>query len=167
MIDGGANAPEIYLSPILAGSQVEKPTQTIVLLRPGVSVDSAIASLSSELGSDVRVAETQEWFGSQKTEQDRLNRLVLFVLAGPGTIYALIALANILVMSYSLRGHEVATMRLLGIRRTPADCCVHREFAPPRNGRSGPASETISTRPQGLASEMLRYISTICRRARE
>jgi hypothetical protein len=51
---------------------------------------------------------------SEGSEQPRLERVAATILAGPASLFALIAVANILVMSHSRRGPEFAGLVLLG-----------------------------------------------------
>jgi putative ABC transport system permease protein len=80
------------------------------------SARTVAAELTARVGAErVRVVPSAQWFGKAATDQDRLNRLVLGVLTVPASLYALIAVAGTLVMSYSRRGGEIAGMRMLGV----------------------------------------------------
>lgn len=84
--------------------------------RGAASAGAAAAQLTERLGADrVRVLPTETWFGRSATDQDRLNNLVLAVLTVPASLYALIAVASTLVMSYSRRGREITGMRMIGV----------------------------------------------------
>ncbi|WP_435282030.1 hypothetical protein [Streptomyces koelreuteriae] len=80
------------------------------------SARAVAAELTARVGAErVRVVPSAEWFGESASDQDRLNRLVLGVLTVPASLYALIAVAGTLVMSYSRRGGEIAGMRMVGV----------------------------------------------------
>ncbi|MCA1218509.1 FtsX-like permease family protein [Streptomyces sp. 8L] len=119
VLDGGSAVPPLLLPSGTRGtSPAPGPERAVVLLsgKAAGSPAAAASELTERLRADgVRVVPTADWFGRQATSQDRLNRLVLGVLTVPASLYALIAVASTLVMSYSRRGREVAGMRMLGI----------------------------------------------------
>ncbi|MER5733142.1 ABC transporter permease [Streptomyces sp. NPDC002138] len=117
VLDGGSAVPHLLLPPDAAGAAAA-PERASVLLDPRTagSAGAVAAELTRAIGPDrVKVTETARWFDHAATGQDRLNRLVLLVLTGPASLYALIAVASTLVMSYSRRGREVAGMRMIGV----------------------------------------------------
>jgi len=119
VIDGGAGVPHVLLPTALA-AEASAPEQATVLLDPAAARSPAgtAALLTQRLGADrVRVTTTADWFAGTTTQAQRLNRLVLLVLAGPACAYALIAVASTLVMSYSRRVREVAALRAVGASR--------------------------------------------------
>ncbi|TLQ42867.1 FtsX-like permease family protein [Streptomyces marianii] len=119
VLDGGSAVPPLLLpSGTRAASPAPEPEHAAVLLdeKSAGSVPAVAAELTERLGADrVRITPTADWFGRAATDQDRLNRLVLAVLAVPASLYALIAVASTLVMSYSRRGREIAGMRMIGV----------------------------------------------------
>lgn len=118
VVDGGANAPPMMISPSLAGAAAGRPQHAVVLLVPGASPAAVAQRLTGQLGAaGVQVTPTGQWFAMSTSAQDRLNRLVLVVLTAPASVYALIAIANTLIMSFTRRRRELAGMRLLGISR--------------------------------------------------
>lgn len=113
IMDAGAGTPVIMVPPALAGPQVLPAGQAYLTVKPG---------FPSAVGNDLPVNESfqitnlREQASQADSEQAKLNVLVLIVLAGPASIYALIAISNTLVMSYSQRGRELTNMRLLGLQ---------------------------------------------------
>ncbi|MDT0490685.1 ABC transporter permease [Streptomyces griseus] len=116
VLDGGSAVPHLVLPATRAGAP--GPGRAVVLL-DGAAVGSAsevARELTERFGGDrVRVTRTDQWFDRSAKEQDRLDDMVLLVLAGPASAYALIAVGSTLVMFYSRRRREIATMRLLGV----------------------------------------------------
>ncbi|GAB2724122.1 FtsX-like permease family protein [Kitasatospora kifunensis] len=137
VLDGGSAVPHLLLP---AGAADPAPPRASVLL-DGAAAGSAgavAAELTARPGADrVTVTSTAAWFEHSVTTQDRLNRLVLLVLTGPASLYALIAVAGTLVMSYSRRGREVTGMRMCGV-----STCQLRRMA---------IWETVSTTMLGAA----------------
>jgi putative ABC transport system permease protein len=118
VLDGGAIGPQVMISPSLAGAAAGRPQQAVVLCAPGASPAAVAQRLTGELGAaSVQVMPTGQWFAASTSAQGRLNRLVLVVLTAPASVYALIAIANTLIMSFARRRRELAGMRLLGISR--------------------------------------------------
>ncbi|MFI5618587.1 FtsX-like permease family protein [Streptomyces sp. NPDC051567] len=117
VLDGGSAVPHVVLAPGTSGAAA--PERATVLLDGapgGADVEATAARLNSELrDAGAKATPTADWFGASAGEQDRLNDLVLLVLVGPASVYALIAVANTLVMSYSRRGREIAGMRMVGV----------------------------------------------------
>lgn len=117
VLEGGSVVPPVLLPDSAAGAGAA-PSRASVLL-DGKAVDSlgtVAAELTARVGDErVRVVPSTEWFDERATDQDRLNKLVLGVLTVPSSLYALIAVAGTLVMSYSRRGGEIAGMRKLGV----------------------------------------------------
>ncbi|MFF8593576.1 FtsX-like permease family protein [Streptomyces sp. NPDC015220] len=117
VLDGGSAVPSLVLPPGSRGAAAA-PARADVLLgaRAAGSARAVAAELTARVGADrVRVVPSARWFAQASTDQDRLNRLVLAVLTVPASLYALIAVAGTLVMSYSRRGREIAGMRMLGV----------------------------------------------------
>ncbi|MET7799587.1 FtsX-like permease family protein [Streptomyces decoyicus] len=116
VLDGGSAVPHLVLAPGTSGAAA--PERATVLLdetKTG-AIDASAAQLSSELrDAGAKVTPTTDWFADSTSDQDRLNDLVLLVLIGPASVYALIAVAGTLVMSYSRRGREIAGMRMVGV----------------------------------------------------
>ncbi|MGP4004653.1 FtsX-like permease family protein [Streptomyces sp. 8N706] len=119
VLDGGSDVPPLLLP---SGARDTSPVpgleRATVLLdeKAAGSAPVVAAELTERLGADrVRVTPTADWFGRVATDQDRLNRLVLAVLTVPASLYALIAVASTLIMSYSRRGREIAGMRMIGV----------------------------------------------------
>lgn len=117
VLDGGSAVPHVLLSAESAGAAAA-PERAYVVLDPAAagSAEAVAGELAQRLGPDrVKVTPTGLWFDGAATDQDRLNRLVLLVLTGPASLYALIAVASTLVMAYSRRGREIASMRMIGV----------------------------------------------------
>ncbi|MEU9232742.1 ABC transporter permease [Streptomyces subrutilus] len=116
VLDGGSAVPHLLL-PVGASGAAEPQRADVVLDADSAgSAGTVAAELSERLGADrVKVTPANLWFEHAATDQDRLNRLVLLVLTGPASLYALIAVASTLVMSYSRRGREIAAMRMVGV----------------------------------------------------
>jgi putative ABC transport system permease protein len=130
VVDGGANGPELMISPSLAGPSAGRPQQAVVLLAPGASPAAVARRLTGELGAaTVQVMPTGQWFAASTSAQNGLNRLVLVVLSAPASVYALIAIANTLIMSFTRRRREFAGMRLLGVSRSQIQRTVLWEAA--------------------------------------
>ncbi|GAB7187289.1 hypothetical protein ATKI12_7120 [Kitasatospora sp. Ki12] len=121
VVDGGSTLAQVLLpsgTPGLPG-----PERATVLLADDAAGDVAgdaarlvAQDLAHRLGTDrASVSTTAHWYDATDDEQGRLNDLVLLVLAGPASGYALISVASTLVMSYSRRGREIAGMRLIGV----------------------------------------------------
>ncbi|WP_052868029.1 ABC transporter permease [Streptomyces niger] len=118
VLDGGSAVPPLLLPSGSRGTPAPGPERAAVLLDEETAGSAAAeaADLAERLGPDrVRVTPTADWFGRTATGQDRLNRLVLGVLTVPASLYALIAVASTLVMSYSRRSREIAGMRMIGV----------------------------------------------------
>ncbi|EST38516.1 ABC transporter permease [Streptomycetaceae bacterium MP113-05] len=117
VLDGGSAVPHLLLPAGVAGAAAAPERASILLDRASAgSAEAVAAELNERLGADrVQVTPTARWFAHAATDQDRLNRLVLLVLTGPASLYALIAVASTLVMSYSRRGKEITGMRMLGV----------------------------------------------------
>ncbi|WP_283112566.1 ABC transporter permease [Streptomyces halobius] len=118
VLDGGAAVPHLLLPEAERARAAAPERATVLLADPsggaGAAAGRLAAALREQGGQSVAVTPTAEWYEGRATEQDRLNDLVLVVLTGPAAAYALIAVANTLVMSYSRRGREIAGMRMLG-----------------------------------------------------
>lgn len=116
VLDGGSAVPPVVLPPNAGGtSPAPRPERAAVLLDDDASTGAVAAALTKRLGADqVRVLSTETWFGRTATDHDRLNKLVLAVLTVPASLYTLIAVASTLVMSYSIRGRETTSMRMIG-----------------------------------------------------
>ncbi|MFD8411430.1 FtsX-like permease family protein [Streptomyces sp. NPDC059650] len=118
VLDGGSAVPHLVLAPGTSGAAApERATVLLDEVQGGAgAVDATAARLNGELrDSGVKVTPTAQWFDASTSDQDRLNDLVLLVLVGPASVYALIAVAGTLVMSYSRRGREIASMRMVGV----------------------------------------------------
>jgi putative ABC transport system permease protein len=113
IVDGGASLPQIMLPAALAESEARPPHRADVLLAAGVDETATAKSLAA-LGN-VRVTPKADWYAADAAEQNRIQNLVLLVLAGPASLFALIAVANTVVMAFSRRGREIAGMTLLGV----------------------------------------------------
>ncbi|CAM5484681.1 hypothetical protein GCM10010329_68000 [Streptomyces spiroverticillatus] len=119
VLEAGADLPQVLLPDGTAGAP--RPGRATLLLAEGS--EDAARDLARQLGPDlVTVTPTDRWFATVSNEQERLNTLVLLILAGPASLYALISVASTLVMSYSRRGRELAVLRLVGV----ADAQVRR-----------------------------------------
>lgn len=93
------------------------PRASVLLASPPADPASAARALASVLDPEkVRVGPADRFVSASAGEQDRLNRLVFLILAGPASLFALIAIANVLVMALSRRGREIAGLRLIGAR---------------------------------------------------
>ncbi|MFI9324918.1 FtsX-like permease family protein [Kitasatospora aureofaciens] len=117
VLEGDSAVPHLLL-PASSASAATAPERASVLLTPEAadSIGGAAAALTARLGPDqVRAVPSSTWFDHHSTDQERLNRLVLLVLTVPGCLYALIAVASTLVMSYSRRGREITAMRMVGV----------------------------------------------------
>ncbi|MFF4010550.1 FtsX-like permease family protein [Streptomyces sp. NPDC001717] len=118
VLDGGSAVPHLVLAPGTSGASA--PERATVLLDEEHGGRGAVGATAARLNGELRAAgvkvtPTEEWFGASTSDQDRLNHLVLLVLVGPASVYALIAVAGTLVMSYSRRGREIAGMRMVGV----------------------------------------------------
>jgi putative ABC transport system permease protein len=118
VLDGGSAVPHLLLPEGTPGAAPARQASVLVGGAWSGSVGAVATELTDRLGPDrVKVVPTATWFGQSATNQDRLNSLVLLILVGPASLYALIAVASTLVMSYSRRGREVAGMRMVGVSR--------------------------------------------------
>ncbi|WP_236242288.1 FtsX-like permease family protein [Streptomyces sp. CC228A] len=116
VLDGGSAVPSLLLPPGSGGGAAAPRAAVLLGAEAAGSPRAAAAELTARFGADrVRVVPSEEWFSRAAGDRDRLNRLVLGVLAVPASLYALIAVAGVLVMAYSRRGREVAGMRLIGV----------------------------------------------------
>lgn len=116
IIEAGTTLSQILLPSGAPGAP--RPERATVLLTGAFvsQADDVARDLTNRLGSDqVTVTPTGQWFDTTTDEQGRLNTLVLVVLAGPASLYALVSVASTLVMSYSRRGREITGMRLIGV----------------------------------------------------
>ncbi|MBC6457469.1 ABC transporter permease [Actinomadura sp. HBU206391] len=116
VLHGDTSMPWVMISPALAGDQAAAPAHAIVRL-DGSSGDLATtAQITRAAGPDtVRVVPISHWRQSDASVQDRLQHVVVFILAGPASIFALIAVAGTLVMAFSGRRREIAGLVLLGV----------------------------------------------------
>ncbi|WP_328726461.1 FtsX-like permease family protein [Streptomyces sp. NBC_00259] len=116
VLDGGSAVPHLVLAPGTSGAAAPQRATVLLEETQAGAVEATAARLNSELRDvGVKVTPTADWFGHSTSDQDRLNDLVLLVLIGPASVYALIAVAGTLVMSYSRRGREIAGMRMVGV----------------------------------------------------
>lgn len=118
VLDGGSVVPHLLLPQGADAGTATAPERAYVLLRPEAAADATAlaAELTARTAADpVRVTPADRWFADRSTAGDRLNRLVLLVLTGPASLYALIAVAGTLVMAYSHRGREISGMKLTGV----------------------------------------------------
>ncbi len=116
VLDGGSAVPHLLLPAGASGAAAPQRADVVLDAASAGAAGTVAAELSERLGGDrVRVTPANLWFEHAATDQDRLNRLVLLVLTGPASLYALIAVASTLVMSYSRRGREIAAMRMVGV----------------------------------------------------
>ncbi|MFF7993913.1 FtsX-like permease family protein [Kitasatospora xanthocidica] len=116
IVDGGSTLAQVLLpagTPGLPGPE----RATVLLAGDAAGTAGTVAQdLAHRLGADrASVSTAAHWYDGTDDEQGRLNNLVLLVLAGPASGYALISVASTLVMSYSRRGREIAGMRLIGV----------------------------------------------------
>lgn len=116
VVEGGSDMAQVLLP---TGAQSASAPERATVLLDGASAgaaDEVGRDLTRDLGSErVTVTPTGRWFDDTTDEQGRLNMLILLVLTGPASAYALISVASTLIMSYSRRGREVAGMRLVGV----------------------------------------------------
>lgn len=116
VLDGGSAVPHLLLPAGASGAAAPERAHVVLDAASAGSAGTVAAELAQRLGRDrVKVTSTNLWFEHAATDQDRLNQLVLLVLTGPASLYALIAVASTLVMSYSRRGREIAGMRMVGV----------------------------------------------------
>jgi putative ABC transport system permease protein len=113
VLHGEAHLPEIMMSPELAGGQAAPPPTAIITLDASPA-DPATAAARLSASTGAQVVPTAAWHQNDTSAQTRLQRVVVTILAGPASVFALVAIANILVMSFSRRGREVAGLTLLG-----------------------------------------------------
>ncbi|MEU9357978.1 FtsX-like permease family protein [Streptomyces sp. NPDC048301] len=116
VLEAGSDMAQVLLPADTSGAP--RPERATLLLEPGPEnrADDVARDLTRQLGSDrVTVTPTGQWFATVSNEQERLNTLVLLILAGPASLYALLSVASTLVMSYSRRGREIAGLRLVGL----------------------------------------------------
>ncbi|QWB22563.1 MULTISPECIES: FtsX-like permease family protein [Streptomyces] len=117
VLEGGSAVPSLLLPGGTRGAAATPARASVLLDEEAAGSARAVAAeLTARVGAErVRVVPSAEWFGESASDQDRLNRLVLGVLTVPASLYALIAVAGTLVMSYSRRGGEIAGMRMVGV----------------------------------------------------
>lgn len=113
VLHGQAHLPEIMMSPELAGSQATAPPTAIIVLGAApADPPGTAAKLAAATGAQVVPA--AGWHEGDTSSQARLQRAAVVILAGPASVFALIAICNILIMSFSRRGREIAGLTLLG-----------------------------------------------------
>jgi putative ABC transport system permease protein len=129
IIDGGPGLAQIMLPPKLAGDQAAAPEQAAVRLDATPADPAAAArTLADTVGADrVRVTPVAEWYAASATDNDHLQNIVMIVLIGPAALFALVTIANTVVMAFSRRGRDVAGMILLGVSRTQIRATVALE----------------------------------------
>jgi putative ABC transport system permease protein len=115
IVDGGTSLPQIMVSPQLAAAKAGSPKHANILLTAGTDPGAAAARLAAIAGSGVRFTPVAQWYAASGAAEHRLQNLVLLVLVGPASLFALIAVANTMVMAFSRRGREIAGMTLLGV----------------------------------------------------
>ena len=115
VVRGGAGLPGIMVSRALAGQQAQPASHAMVLLA-GSGQGGAPARVAAALGSGYRVVPATHWQAGGLDGQQRLQQVVVLVMAGPASVFALVAVANTLVMAFSRRRREVAALTLLGVR---------------------------------------------------
>lgn len=116
VLHGEAQLPEIMMSPELAGAQAAPPPTAIVVLdAPPANPAGTASRLAAATGA--QVLPTAQWHQSAGSSQARLQRAAVTILAGPASVFALVAICNILIMSFSRRGREIAGLTLLGAPR--------------------------------------------------
>ncbi|AQT74895.1 FtsX-like permease family protein [Streptomyces sp. fd1-xmd] len=111
VLDGGSAVPHLLLPPGADAGTAAAPDRAYVLLKP----EAAGAAAGAARWDGMTATPTERWFADRSNASDRLNRLVLLVLTGPASLYALIAVAGTLVMAYSRRGREVSGLKLVGV----------------------------------------------------
>lgn len=114
ILNGGADLPQIIVSPALAKGTAGPPPAATILL-DSTPADLAAAQLSATLGTTVRVTPVAQWYANHAAADARLQQLVLVILSGPASAFALVAIANTLVMAFSRRDREIASLILLGV----------------------------------------------------
>ncbi|MFF3724640.1 FtsX-like permease family protein [Streptomyces erythrochromogenes] len=112
VLDGGSAVPHLLLPPGADAGTAAAPERAYVLLNPEAAGAAAGAAARWD---GMTATPTERWFADRSNASDRLNRLVLLVLTGPASLYALIAVAGTLVMAYSRRGREVSGLKLVGV----------------------------------------------------
>lgn len=114
VIDAGITTPKLVITPQLSGAESQPANTALIKLRDDANPSQIANQLQTE-GFQVTIA--SNWFSSMTNDQVRLNQLAALILIGPAVVYALIAVANTLVMAYSQRGREFAGMRLIGVSK--------------------------------------------------
>jgi putative ABC transport system permease protein len=110
VLRGAAQLPGIMMPPGLAGDQAGPPPMAVLTLGEASSTAAERVAASAR----ARVVPVADWNDAAGTAQARLRRAATVILAGPASLFALVAVGNILVMSYRRRGREFETLRLLG-----------------------------------------------------
>jgi len=76
---------------------------------PGISASQLTAA-----GGGITVIPAGTWVASQLATQDRYDRITMIAIAGPGLLYALLAIVNTMIMSTQDRRRDFTTLRLAG-----------------------------------------------------
>jgi len=116
IVKGGAQLPDILLSPEIVDDAVDAPHQATILLAGGVDA-AKVARKLAEI-PDIKAQTVEQWYKDTSQGQQDRDNLALYILAGPASIFALVAIINNLIMAFSRRRREFATFILLGASRS-------------------------------------------------
>jgi putative ABC transport system permease protein len=118
VLDGGNALPQVLLSPALADAQAAPAAEALVVLHEPAQRAAVISQTNRLLSDTTGEAMTiQAWHQRNTGSQDKLQQLALVILAVPASAFVLVAICNNLIMAFSRRKREFATMLLMGVKR--------------------------------------------------
>ncbi|MEV6971994.1 FtsX-like permease family protein [Kitasatospora sp. NPDC093806] len=117
VLQAGADSVQAYLDATDAGTTA-LPSRIIVRLAPDAdraATASALESAVSDLGARISTPEEMSAAATDANQESSKNGMLMIL--GLSILYAMVALANTLVMTLGDRRHEIAMLRLAGATR--------------------------------------------------
>ncbi|WP_405005727.1 ABC transporter permease [Kitasatospora purpeofusca] len=118
VLQAGADSTQAYLDASDAGAGSALPSRIIVKLAPGADravAASALQSAVSDLGGRISTPDEVSAAATDANQESSKNGMLMIL--GLSVLYALVALANTLVMTLGDRRRELAMLRLAGATR--------------------------------------------------
>ncbi|MEV0187410.1 FtsX-like permease family protein [Kitasatospora purpeofusca] len=118
VLQAGADSTQAYLDASDAGTGSVLPSRIIVKLAPGADAAAAAIALQSavsDLGGRISTPDEVSAAATDANQESSKNGMLMIL--GLSVLYALVALANTLVMTLGDRRRELAMLRLAGATR--------------------------------------------------
>ncbi|MDY0812145.1 FtsX-like permease family protein [Kitasatospora purpeofusca] len=118
VLQAGADSTQAYLDASDAGAGSVLPSRIIVKLAPGADREAASAALQAAVsGLGARISTPDEVSAAATDANQESSKDGMLMILGLSVLYALVALANTLVMTLGDRRRELAMLRLAGATR--------------------------------------------------